>query len=83
MFRTAVRQFAWTARRAAGTVEKLSVAEIDAAYRHGIEVSQTQGVASRGLVDGTVFITTCSVNLRSSSVSSNRKNTPHSIEETV
>ena len=55
MFRTAVRQFAWTARRAAGTVEKLSIAQIDAAYRHGIEVSQAQGVASRGLVDGIVL----------------------------
>ncbi|KAE9974512.1 hypothetical protein EG328_003782 [Venturia inaequalis] len=51
MFRTAVRQFASTARRAAGTVEKLSVAEIDAAYRHGIQVSHAQGIASRGLVD--------------------------------
>lgn len=55
MFRTAVRQFASTARRAAGTVEKLSVAEIDAAYRHGIQVSHAQGIASRGLVDGALL----------------------------
>jgi cysteine synthase len=55
MFRTAVRQFVWTARRAAGTVQELSVPEIEAAYRHGIEVSKAQGVATRGLVDGTLL----------------------------
>jgi cysteine synthase A len=63
MFRTAVRQFAWTARRAAGTVEKLSVAEIDAAYRHGIDISKAQGVAKRGLVDGTVLTAMCFVKI--------------------
>jgi cysteine synthase A len=56
MFRTAVRQFAYTARRAAGTVETLTIPEIEAAYSHGIEISKAQRIASRGLVDGTLFL---------------------------
>jgi cysteine synthase A len=52
MFRTAVRQFAFTARRAAGTVETLTIPEIEAAYSHGIEISKAQRIASRGLIDG-------------------------------
>jgi cysteine synthase A len=55
MFRTAVRQFACTARRAAGTVETLTIPEIEAAYSHGIEISKAQRIASRGLIDGLSF----------------------------
>jgi cysteine synthase A len=54
MLRTVARQFAYTARRAAGTVETLTIPEIEAAYSHGIEISKAQRVASRGLVDGTL-----------------------------
>lgn len=65
MFCTAVRQFALTARRAAGTVEKLSVAEIDAAFRHGIQVSHAQGISSRGLVDGALLQGSSFTNIQS------------------
>jgi hypothetical protein len=52
MFRTAVRRFAFTAWRSAGTVPELTLPEIEAAYKHGIEISKAQRIATRGLVDG-------------------------------
>ncbi|KAF2437019.1 PALP-domain-containing protein [Tothia fuscella] len=51
MFRTAVRRFAATSWRAAGSVPELTIAEIEAAHKHGIEISKAQRIASRGLVD--------------------------------
>ena len=47
MFRTGVRRFAATAWRATENLSK-----IEAGYQHGIEVSRAQGIAKRGLVDG-------------------------------
>ena len=52
MFRTAVRHFSAGAGRAAGTIPKLSIAQIEAAGHNAIEISKAQGVAQRGLVDG-------------------------------
>jgi len=52
MFRTAVRRFIATSRLAAGTVQELTMAEIETAFKHGIQVSQAQGIAKRGLIDG-------------------------------
>lgn len=52
MFRTAVRRFATTALRAAGTVQELTMAEIETTFKHGIEVSKAQGIATRGFIDG-------------------------------
>jgi hypothetical protein len=52
MLRTAVRHFSASAGRAAGTVQKLSVSEIESAGRQAIEISKAQGIAHRGLVDG-------------------------------
>lgn len=83
MFRTVVRQFAWTARCAAGTVEKLSVAEIDAAYRHGIYVSKAQGIAQRGLVDGIVVTNVSNVKSRGLSTTSDWKDATHSNEQAL
>jgi len=51
MFRTAVRQFARTTSRAAGTLPQLTVAEIEAAGRKAIEISKAQGIAQRGFID--------------------------------
>ena len=52
MLRTVVRQFAATTLRAAGTVQEMTMAEIESSFRQGIEVSKAQGIASRGFVDG-------------------------------
>jgi len=52
MFRTIVRQFAATTLRAAGTVQEMTMAEIESSFRQGIEVSKAQGIANRGFVDG-------------------------------
>jgi hypothetical protein len=52
MLRTAVRQLSTTSRRAAGTVQHLTLPEIEAGARHAIDISKAQGVAQRGLVDG-------------------------------
>jgi len=52
MFRTAVRQFARSIPRAAGTVQELTMAEIECSSRKIIDISRAQGVANRGFVDG-------------------------------
>ena len=52
MFRTAVHRFAATALRAAGTVQEMTMAEIESSFRQGIDISKAQGIARRGLVDG-------------------------------
>jgi hypothetical protein len=52
MLRTAARHFSTTAGRAAGTIPKLTLAEIESGARHAIEISKAQGIAQRGLVDG-------------------------------
>ena len=52
MFRTAVRQFAATALRAAGTVQEMTMAEIESSFSQGINISKAQGIARRGLIDG-------------------------------
>lgn len=52
MLRTAVRQFSTSVVRKAGSVQKLSLSEIETAGRGAIEISKAQGVAQRGLVDG-------------------------------
>jgi hypothetical protein len=52
MLRTAVRHFSASAGRAAGTIPKLSVAQIEASGHNAVEISKAQGIAQRGLVDG-------------------------------
>lgn len=47
MFRTVSRRFAASAWKSAE-----SLAQIEAAYQTGINVSKAQGIASRGLLDG-------------------------------
>jgi hypothetical protein len=57
MFRTAVRRFAATSWRFAGSVPELTVPQIEEAYQWGIQISKAQAIAKRGLVDGTVIFT--------------------------
>jgi len=58
MFRTAIRRFIATSRLAAGTVQELTMAEIETAFKHGREVSRAQGIAKRGLIDGKASVPT-------------------------
>ncbi|KIW07268.1 cysteine synthase [Verruconis gallopava] len=51
MFRTAVRRFAATPWRAAGSVPELTIPQIEEANAWGIQVSKAQAIAKRGLVD--------------------------------
>jgi hypothetical protein len=50
MFQTASRRLAGTAMRRA---ESINLAQIEAAYKVGLNVSRAQGVGQRGLLDGT------------------------------
>jgi hypothetical protein len=56
MLRTAVRQFATSASRKAGTIPHLSIQEIEAGGRKLIDISKAQGVAERALVDGNMTV---------------------------
>jgi hypothetical protein len=55
MFRTAVRRFAATQFRAAGSVPELTIKQIEEAHHWGIKISKAQGIAQRGLVDGIYY----------------------------
>lgn len=52
MFRTAVRRFAATQYRFAGSVPELTLKQIEEAHHWGLQISKSQGIAQRGLVDG-------------------------------
>lgn len=56
MFSTAIRRFAATSFRAAGSVQEKTIAEIENAFQHGIGVSKAQGIAKRGLIDGNLHL---------------------------
>ncbi|KAF2673793.1 cysteine synthase [Microthyrium microscopicum] len=51
MLRTAVRQFAHSSSRMAGTVQQLTIAEIEAGSRKAINISKAQTIANRGFID--------------------------------